>query len=141
MDPISERVRTITNELKGYIEARIDLMVLNVGEQVTQWVGVSVQKIIGYLILGSGLLFGFIALAFYLGDIFDNNALGFLSVSGFLLLIGIVFAFSTPKSISRNIQAQMMDGVLKSIDTKGTEKKSISPTVRPKELPGHEQKD
>lgn len=141
MDPLSERLRTITNELKEYIEARIDLMVLNIGEQLTKFVGDSIQKLVGYLIIGSGLLFGLIALAFYLGDLLNSEALGFLSVSGILLLLGVIFAFATPKSISRNIQKQMMEGVLKSIDKKSEEKLPQIPQKASKVLPGHEQKD
>lgn len=141
MDPLSERLRTITNELKEYIEARIDLMVLNIGEQLTKFVGDSIQKIVGYLILGTGLLFSLIALAFYLGDIMESEALGFLSVSGILLMLGVIFAFATPKSISRNIQKQMMEGVLKSIDKKSEEKLPQIPQKASNVLPGHEQKD
>ena len=143
MDLFSERLKKITNELKSYMEARIDLLVLTLGEQVTQWVGDSIQKFVGYIILGTGFLFALIALAFYLGELplINSEALGFLIVAGGLLLIGIIFAFATPKRISRSIQQQMMEGVLKAIDKNEAEKQPQLPISTTKELAGHEQKD
>lgn len=118
MDQLNSRIKQITNELKQYLEARLDLVVLNVGEQITQWLGESIQKLIGFTVLGAGIFFGMIALAIYLGELFQNQALGYLAVSIPLLLIGLLLASAKPKGIAKSIQNQFMDGILKSIEKK-----------------------
>lgn len=116
MDQLNSRLKQITGELKEYLETRINLLVLNVGEQVTGWVGISTQKIIGYTVLGCGLFFAALAGAFFLGDLLENDALGFLIVSLPLLLIGVIFALAKPFGIANSIQRQLMAGVIKSIE-------------------------
>lgn len=135
MDQLNTRLKQITGELKEYIETRINLLVLNVGEQVTGWVGISTQKIIGFTVLGCGLFFAAIALAFYLGDLLEDDALGFLVVSLPLLLIGVIFAFSKPFGIAKSIQRQLMSGVIKSIEEdEEQEALQLSEGQRKKEL-------
>ncbi len=116
MDQLSSRLKQITSELKEYLETRIDLLVLNIGDQISAWVGLSTQKIIGYLILSFGLLFASIALAIYLGDLLNNEALGYLIVSIPLLILGLIFAFSKPFGIASSVQKQLMSGILKAIE-------------------------
>ncbi len=125
MDQLNSRLKQITGELKEYLETRINLLVLNVGEQVTGWVGITTQKIIGYSILGCGLFFAAFALAFYLGDLLENDALGFLVVSLPLLLIGVIFALSKPFGIAKSIQRQLMSGVIESIEEGDVKEKQV----------------
>ncbi len=116
MDQLSSRLKQITSELKEYLETRIDLLVLNVGDQISAWVGLSTQKIIGYLILSFGLLFASVALAIYLGDVLQNEALGYLIVSIPLMILGLIFAFAKPFGIASSVQKQLMSGILKAIE-------------------------
>lgn len=118
MEQLNSRVKQITNELKQYVEIRLDLLVLNIGEQVTKWLGESIQKLIGFTILAIGLFFGMMALAIYLGDLLQNAALGYGIVAAPLILIGLLLASSKPKGVARSIQNQFMDGILKSIEKK-----------------------
>lgn len=121
MDPISSRIKKITNELKEYLEARIDLLVLNVGEQVTKVLGESLQKLVGFTIFGVGIFFVMIALAIYLGDVLDNEALGYLIVSLPLIVLGALFAKARPRGVAKSIQNQFMEGVLASLEDDKTE--------------------
>jgi len=116
MDQLNSRIKQITNELKEYVEARLDLMVLNIGEQVTKWLGESIQKLIGFTILGIGLFFGMIALAIFLGELMENEALGYLLIATPLILVGLLLASAKPKGLAKNIQNKFMDGIMKSID-------------------------
>lgn len=116
MDQLGSRLKQLSYELREYIETRIDLLVLNVSDQVTNWISVSIQKIIGFSIIGSGLLFAMIALAIYVGDLLGNEAIGFALVAIPLLLIGLLLAISKPFGIAKNIQKQLMAGVLESLE-------------------------
>jgi hypothetical protein len=142
MDQLNSRVKQITNELKQYVETRLDLLVLNVGEQVTKWLGESIQKLIGFTVLGIGSFFGLMALAIYLGELLENPALGYLIVALPMILIGLLLASAKPKGIAKSIQNQFMDGILKSIEKKDQESIEQLPAKKPKALTqGNEQKD
>jgi hypothetical protein len=142
MDQITDRIKQLSNELKEYVETRLDLMVLNIGEQVTLWLGESIQKLIGYTVLGVGLFFGMIALAIYLGEVLGNAALGYLVTAAPLILIGFILAMAKPKGVARSIQNQFMEGILKSIDKKSSSKpEEISSTPQKQLTSGHEQKN
>ena len=136
MDQLNSRLKQITGELKEYFETRINLLVLNVGDQVTGWVGITTQKIVGYTILGCGLFFAALALAFYMGDLLENDALGFLLVSLPVLLIGVIFAFSKPFGIAKSIQRQLMSGVIESIEEGKVKEKEV-----PQLMEGTEKKE
>ncbi len=123
MDQLGSRLKQLSSEFREYIETRIDLLVLNVSDQVTSWISISIQKIIGFSIIGSGLLFGMIALAIYLGDVLSNEALGFAIIALPLILIGLVLAFSKPFGIANTIQKQLMVGVLESLEEKSEQPK------------------
>ncbi|MBO6536160.1 MAG: phage holin family protein [Balneolaceae bacterium] len=139
MDQLNARLKQITNELKQYFEARIDLMVLNIGENITAWLGSSIQKLIGFIILGFGGLFGMIALAIWLGDIIGNEAIGYLIVAIPLLITGALLSFAKPGKIARGIQNQFMDGIIKSIDNKQEQTQEQLPPAKSIELTkGHE---
>ena len=136
MDQLNSRLKQITSELKEYLETRIDLLVLNVGDQISAWVGLSTQKIIGYLTLSFGLFFASIALAIYLGDLLQNEALGYLIVSVPLLLIGLIFAFAKPFGIASSVQKQLMSGILKAIE----EEKPVSKKLKLPEPKNNQEK-
>lgn len=138
MDQLNARLKQITNELKLYFEARIDLMVLNIGENITGWLGSSIQKLIGFIVLGLGGLFAMIALAIWLGDLIGNEALGYLIVALPLLLIGAILSFAKPGKIARGIQNQFMDGILKSIEKEETKQEQLPPVKSIELTKGHE---
>lgn len=142
MDQLNSRVKQITNELKQYVETRLDLLVLNIGEQITKWLGESIQKLIGFTVLGIGVFFGMMALAIYIGELLGNVAIGYLIVSAPMILIGILLASAKPKGIAKSIQNQFMDGILKSIEKKEQDTLEKLPAPKQKVLKkGNEQKD
>ncbi len=141
MDQLGSRIKQITSELKEYMEARVDLLVLNIGEQITYWLGESLQKLIGFTILGVGLFFAMIALAIFLGEVLENVALGYLIVSAPLILLGIIFSAAKPRGLARTIQNQFMDGIIKSLEKKGTKEKLQLPKEQQKQLPSKEKAD
>ncbi len=118
MDQLGQRIKQVSNELKGYVETRIELLILNLSDKGTLWLGNMIQHSVSFIILGTGLLFSLIALSFYLGELLNNNALGFLIVGGFLFIVGIILVLAKPKNISRKIQQQIMHDVIEALESK-----------------------
>ena len=115
MDEMGSKIKQVTSELREYLETRIDLLVLDVSERVTRWLGIHIQKLIGYSILGVGLVFASIAMAVYLGDLLGHPAIGYAILAVPMLLIGMIFIFSKPRGIARNIQNQFMAEILEAL--------------------------
>jgi len=118
MDQLGQRIKQVSNELKGYVETRIELLILNLSDKGTLWLGDLIQHSINFLILGVGLLFGLIALGFYLGDLLNSIPLGFAIIGGFLFLVGLILILVQPKSISKKIQTQIMHDVIEALEAK-----------------------
>jgi len=133
MDQLGQRLKQLSGELKSYFETRLDLFVINVGEQITAWVGASAQKIVGYVFLGVGLFFGLISAAIYIGDLLDEPALGYLIVGTPIVLIGIILVAMKPGAFARNIQQQIMKDILKSIDSHSEGNKAMLESGKEKE--------
>lgn len=117
MDDLGSRIKHITNELKDYVETKLELTMLNVSEKVSYWIGQSIQQLFGYTLLGVGLIFGMTALAIYLGEILNNEWAGYLIVASPFLLLGIIFVLIKPKSLARRIQSQILTEIIDSIET------------------------
>ncbi len=89
-ESMSEQPNTY-NELKqliaDYVEARIELIKLDVFEKVAKVTAALFSSVVVAL-LGFFLLF-FLSMSagFYLARLFDNEAIGFLIVTGFYLLL------------------------------------------------------
>lgn len=82
----------------GYIQGFVNQEVKSIKLEVAEKISIASSSVITSVILAAlgGLVafFAFTALAFYLGTLFDSNALGFLVVSGiFLALLFIVYLF------------------------------------------------
>lgn len=111
-DKIGQRIKHITVDLKRYIEKRIELMVINIGEQYARWIAESIQKIAGLVFLFGALVFLLIALALYLGALLDSQSLGFVLVSIPFLICGYLFFNLKPESISRKLKAEFEEELI-----------------------------
>lgn len=118
MDPLGQRIKQVSNELKDYVETRIELLILNLSDKSTQWLGDLIQHGINFLILGVGLLFGLIALGFYLGELLNSTPLGFAIIGGLLSIIGLMLILVKPRGFSRKIQNQIMHDVIEALESK-----------------------
>lgn len=118
MDQLGQRIKQVSNEFKDYVETRIELLILNLSDKGTLWLGDLIQHTFNLVILGAGLLFGLIALGFYLGEVLNSNSLGFAIIGGILFLIGLTLILRKPKNISRKIQAQIMHDVIEALESK-----------------------
>lgn len=118
-DQLGKRLRSITSDLKLYLEKRIELTMLNVGEAISGLMAASVQRGIGVFLLLGGLCFLLFALAIYLGDLLESRSLGYVIVSLPLLLVGGLFMYLKPKSVFKQLQHRFENEVIKSIEQNG----------------------
>lgn len=118
-DQMGKRLRSVTSDLKRYLEKRIELTVLNVGEAMSGLMAASVQRSIGVFLLLGGLCFLLFALAIYLGDLLESRSLGYVIVSLPLLLVGGLFMYLKPKSVFQQLQHRFENEVIKSIEQNG----------------------
>lgn len=116
MNSFNERIKLLTEELKDFVEAKFELSMLKVTEKISFVVGDSIQRLFGIGILALAVIFGSISGGFYLSELLESEALGFLCVAGLYLFLGILFALIKPKSISKKIQDQIMNEVIKSFE-------------------------
>lgn len=124
MDQLSQRIKQVSNELKGYVETRIELLILNLSDKATLWLGDLIQHTFNLVILGTGLLFGLIALGFYLGELLNSMPAGFGIIGATLFLVGLLLLLAKPKNISRKIQNIIMEDVIDVLESK-KEKESL----------------
>ncbi|HET8864745.1 MAG TPA: phage holin family protein [Gracilimonas sp.] len=127
MDDLGKRIKNVTHELKDYIETKLELTLLNVGDKVTYWISKSIQNLIGYTILTIGLIFAMTALAIYLGEVLNERWAGYAIVASSFIIFGLIFVIVSPKSISRRIQNQIIAELLDSMDDDGDKLKELPP--------------
>lgn len=126
MDIIGNRLKIIKKELQDYIETRLALKAIDVGEKITYLVGQFIQQLIGYTVLIIGLLFGLVALAIYVGDLVGHLALGYAIVCSPFLIIGLFLVIAKPKSIALSIQDKIMNELLDNLEDKDEMIKQLS---------------
>lgn len=99
---------SLASEIRSYIEARVELLMLTVAEQISLVVAHSLQKLIGIILLISALYFICFALGFYIGGLLDNYSFGFAIVALPFLLAGVIFVNRKSKRFTEKIQAEMI---------------------------------
>lgn len=118
-DQLGKRFRTITGDLRLYIEKRIELLLLNIGEQYSRWMAESIQKITGIFLLFGALVFLLVALAIFLGELLNSPSLGYLIVSLPLVITGLFFYYLKPKSFTENLQHHFEAELIRAISQNG----------------------
>ncbi len=81
-------------DLKTYINNRITLTKYEIVDSTSHMIAAGIYGLIMAVFALFLLLLGSIAIGFILGQVFDNNGLGFLAVTGLyflFMLLGIVF--------------------------------------------------
>jgi len=112
----SEQKSGLAKEIRLYVEKRIQLTSVTIAEQVSLMIAQSLQKLIGILLLSSALLFLWLALSFYLGDLVNNTALGFLISALPLFLFGFIFSRANTKKITERIQADLIIKMMSTVE-------------------------
>ena len=90
MEELKSKAGDLTDSITEYIESYYKLTLLNAADKATT-ITASTLGLVVVVFLGIFVLFfGGIALAIWLGNLFDDPALGYLIVAGFFLLVMII---------------------------------------------------
>jgi hypothetical protein len=98
-------------DIKSYVDSRLELFIISFAEKIASTISASIQKTMGIVLLAVGALFLWIALGLFLGDLLDNNALGFLLSSLPLLLIGLILFKRSSKGLEAKIQSDIINKI------------------------------
>ena len=98
MEELKSKAGDLTDSITEYIQSYYKLTLLNAADKATS-IMASTLASVTIIFLGIFVLFfGGIALAIWLGNLLDNDALGYLIVAGFFLLV-IIIIVSLKKKI------------------------------------------
>lgn len=114
-DKLGARLKSITNEIKLYLEKRIELTLIGVWEQVSGMLAQTIHITAGFALLLVSLIFLFTALAIYLGNLVDSEALGYVLVSVPIIITGFLFLSLKPASLTEKIQNYFEQEILKAL--------------------------
>jgi hypothetical protein len=122
--PIEEESQkeSLTNEIRSYVEKRIQLLILTITERVSHVIAHSLQRLMGMILLGFALYFVCLALGFYLGELLGNFSYGFGIVSLPFLLVGFILLKRKSKRVTEKIQADIIEKMIVDIDESIQEK-------------------
>jgi len=92
-------LRDLTDDAKEYLNLRVQVIRLNITEKIAIALAnfISAGAVVIFVLLF--FIFSCIAVAYWLGNIFNNIALGFISVAGFFILIALIFKLISKKSV------------------------------------------
>ena len=87
---LKEKAELFTEHVGDFLETKKDLALVNAAIIGTNIASTSIVFIVISLFVGLFFLFASIALALWLGSIFQNIALGFITTGGIFLVFGII---------------------------------------------------
>lgn len=106
----------IGSDFKTYMENRLQLFIIDISEHVAYAFADGVRRFIGITLLAGGILFAWLALAFFLGDVVGNTSLGFLISAIPLLILGLYFSKVESRILVAKIQAGLVSNLLMKLD-------------------------
>lgn len=84
-------IEVVSEDAKAWFEAQKELMMLETSLRIGQASSKALLYVVMGLITSTVLVFWFIALALWLGQVVGDQALGFLAAGGVFLLLGGLF--------------------------------------------------
>ncbi|TVR36199.1 MAG: hypothetical protein EA390_00900 [Balneolaceae bacterium] len=107
----------IADDLRLYIEKRVELFALTIAEQVSAIAANTIQKMIGILLLAGAAFFAWFALGFFVGEWLNSIGFGFLIVSVPLFIAGYIFLNMKSVSFTDKIQSEMIVKTMDSMES------------------------
>lgn len=121
--------KKITDEVRQYVEKRLELFSLTIAEQVSRLLAESFQQILGLFVLSFALFFFWFAVGFWVGGLIDSISLGFAIASLPLFLIGYFLMNRSSKGFTEKVQAQLISKVIDDFDSDKEPEKIEGKTV------------
>ncbi len=99
--------QNLKNDISAYINFKLELLKLNTYEKTGEIIGLLSYGLILFFLIVFVILFLFLSLGFFLGDLFDNTAIGF-GIIAFLYLLFIGISIKN----ANWIQAKILNAVI-----------------------------
>ncbi len=113
-------MKTLYDDIKKYIELRLELAGIEFQENLTEIISRVLILMVLLVIASTFLGFLSLSLAFYLGEVFNAQSLGFLAVALLYLLVGIVLVVLY-RSRSGHVKARILTIIAKAINNKSNQ--------------------
>ncbi|GET21718.1 phage holin family protein [Prolixibacter denitrificans] len=110
-DSLTEDTEKLSQNLKEYVSARIELQKLTLVEESTRVLSRFFSTTIVWLLGVLVLFFASIGLAILIGQWLQNLALGFLILAAGLLVFGLLFYLLSKKWIERSVLSNIYNMV------------------------------
>lgn len=101
------RIKNIFNALTGYIETKVELYKIQFKEEAAKAISVLSLVLIFSMIVLLFLLFFSHFIGQLLNELYDSFYIGYLIVTGFYLLVGLILFFKR-KKIKKSISAMIL---------------------------------
>jgi uncharacterized membrane protein YcjF (UPF0283 family) len=108
MEDTFTKAEELVSEVKEYINIKLDALKLTVAEKISRIAAVIIAGAVVAVAVLFFVIFLSISLAYLLGEIFGSVWLGFLTVAGLYLLIGLIIWSGKRKMI----QIPIMNSIL-----------------------------
>jgi hypothetical protein len=92
MEELKSKAGDLTDSITEYIQTYYKLTLLNAADKATSIAASTLASVTAIFMGIFVLFFGGIALAIWLGNLLDNDALGYLLVAGLFLIIIVIVA-------------------------------------------------
>ncbi len=111
-DSLINKLRKLPGEFKSLFEKRIELFTLEMGERIAGLFAHAIYRIIGIVFLALGLILVLFAAANFVGDMLENEGLGFIIVAAPVLILGLLFFLRRPRSMVISARDKMLQQFL-----------------------------
>jgi len=128
-DHLLERIKKLPAEIRLLIEKRVELYLIEFGENVSKNAGKAIAGIISGLVFLLAIIFALIALSFFVGEVLDSTASGFAVVAALLLVIGLIVYLLSPELIEARFRDSIASAFL------GATKEESTTDTNTKQLP------
>jgi uncharacterized membrane protein YqjE len=117
METTFEKAESFTATMKAYIDAKVELMKMNVAEKISAVVANTIAGMVAAVVFLFFLLLGSVALALWLGEITNRLWLGFLITAAFYGVLGLVVWMLRERLIRLPIMNALIKQLFKNDET------------------------
>jgi len=100
----NERLGQAIDDVKEYVNLKLRLIQLNLSEKISVALANVITSSVAFTFYILFFVFGSFAIAYWLGNVFNNNAAGFGIVAGFYLIVALLFGVGFKKQIRRKLR-------------------------------------
>ncbi len=102
----------LTENLKEYVNTRYDLVTLKVTQKVADVSAQSIEFLLVATVISMFFFFINMALGYYISSLLGNSYSGFFIISGFYLLVTIIFLIGKKKLLINPLRNRIIKKIL-----------------------------